>query len=89
MLTVLIQEGGEEDPWAVEFKNLEKEVYGMRKEYNNRKAEFDRKQRELRALEDSWDDLKKEAVKPNSEEVSFLQVCGSRSVTRVRWCRTQ
>jgi len=62
------KEGGEEDPWAVEFKNLEKEVYGMRKEYNNRKAEFDRKQRELRALEDSWDDLKKEAVKPNSEE---------------------
>merc|ERR1711959_140528 len=56
------------DPWATEFKNLEKEVYGMRKEYNNRKAEFDRKQRELRALEDAWDDLKKEAVKPNSEE---------------------
>lgn len=58
----------EEDPWAVEFKNLEKEVYGMRKEYNNKKAEFDAKQRELRTLEDAWDDLKKEAVKPNSEE---------------------
>eukprot|EP00656_Telonema_subtile_P022527 TRINITY_DN236_c0_g1_i1.p1 TRINITY_DN236_c0_g1~~TRINITY_DN236_c0_g1_i1.p1 ORF type:complete len:489 (-),score=186.09 TRINITY_DN236_c0_g1_i1:279-1745(-) len=59
---------GEEDPWAVEFKNLEKEVYGMRKEFNNKKAEFDAKQRELRSLEDAWDDLKKEAVKPNSEE---------------------
>lgn len=43
----------------------------MRKEYNNQKAEFDRKQRELRALEDAWDDLKKEAVKPNSEEVGI------------------
>lgn len=59
---------GEEDPWAVEFKNLEKEVYGMRKEFNNKKAEFEAKQRELRSLEDAWDDLKKEAVKPNSEE---------------------
>lgn len=59
---------GEEDPWAVEFKNLEKEVYGMRKQYNHRKAEFESKQRDLRALEDAWDDLKKEAVKPNSEE---------------------
>lgn len=59
---------GDEDPWAIEFKNLEKEVYGMRKEYNAKVAQFKRAQRELKNLEDRWDDLKKEAVKPNSEE---------------------
>merc|ERR1712054_547336 len=56
------------DPWATEFKSIEKQVYGMRKEYNAKRSEFEAKQRELRALEDKWDDLKKEAVKPNSEE---------------------
>merc|ERR1712054_105048 len=40
----------------------------MRKEYNNRKAEYEAKDRELQALQDTWNDLKKEAVKPNSEE---------------------
>merc|ERR1719506_1473369 len=56
------------DPWATEFKSIEKQVYAMRKEYNAKRSEFEAKQRELRALEDKWDDLKKEAVKPNSEE---------------------
>merc|ERR1711871_1068416 len=56
------------DPWATEFKSIEKQVYAMRKEYNAKRSEFEAKQRELRALEDKWDDLRKEAVKPNSEE---------------------
>merc|ERR1711988_669414 len=56
------------DPWATEFKSIEKQVYGMRKEYNAKRSEFEARQRELQALEDKWEDLKKEAIKPNSEE---------------------
>merc|ERR1711959_385196 len=56
------------DPWATEFKSIEKQVYAMRREYNAKRSEFETRQRELRALEDKWDDLKKEATKPNSEE---------------------
>merc|ERR1711988_391214 len=56
------------DPWATEFKSIEKQVYAMRKEYNAKRSEFEAKQRELKALEDKWDDLKKGAVKPNLEE---------------------
>ena len=41
----------------------------MQKEYNTKRCEFEMKQRELTALEDKWEDLKKEAIKPNSEEV--------------------
>jgi len=62
------KDAADEDPWAVEFKSLEREVYGMRKEYNNKKAEYEAKDRELTSLQDCWNDLKKEAVKPNSEE---------------------
>jgi len=62
------KDAAEDDPWAVEFKSLEREVYGMRKEYNNKKAEYEAKDRELNQLQDCWNDLKKEAVKPNSEE---------------------
>lgn len=65
------------DPWATEFKNIQKQVYGMQKEYNTKRCEFEMKQRELTALEDKWEDLKKEAIKPNSEEVAPADILPS------------
>jgi hypothetical protein len=70
---VLQDKQDDSDPWATEFKNIQKQVYGMKKEYNTKRCEFEMKQLELTALEDKWEDLKKEAIKPNSEEVGLTE----------------